>query len=255
MTKCVSLMMVTYNRLELTKITIDNLTKTNDYPFRLIIIDNGSTDGTVEYLKSLTIDNKHFQGLHLHFNEINKGISIGRSQALLIAEQFKDDFLCTIDNDIELHYGWISECVNIIKTNHKFAVGVNFEGIDYPIQKMNGKEIQFKKAGNLGTACAMFHRKLFDNIGYFVNNYNTLYASEDAIFFFRARIAGWQMGYLPTNGKHLGVGDLDTGEYRAFKDECHKQNLHKFQKDCYDYMAGRKPIYISFEDSSITNSK
>ena len=47
-----SVITLTYNKLEYTKKFIESLYKyTKD--FELIIVDNGSTDGTVEFLKSL----------------------------------------------------------------------------------------------------------------------------------------------------------------------------------------------------------
>jgi O-antigen biosynthesis protein len=242
----VSIMMVTYNRLELTKRMFDNFTKTTDSPYRLIIVDNGSTDGTVEWLQQLNPVGSFCQGYETHFNEKNMGIAIGRNQGLAIANKHKDNILCTIDNDVELHRGWLSECVAIIKTNHKFAIGINFEGKNYPHQLMNGKPVQWKKEGNLGTACSLFHRKLHEAIGFFIMEFG-LYGEEDADFFFRARQAGWQMGYLPTNGTHFGDGELDQGEYREFKTASHKKNLVPFQKNCWDYMAKRKSLFIPFE--------
>jgi hypothetical protein len=113
---------------------------------------------------------------------------------------------------------------------------------------VNGNLVRWKKEGNLGTACTVFHRKLHDAIGFFTTDYGTLYGTEDANFFFRARMAGWNMGYLPTNGVHFGEGELDTGEYRKFKDECHKKNLAQFQADCYAYMNKKKSIYHTFTE-------
>jgi GT2 family glycosyltransferase len=176
------------------------------------------------------------------------GIAIGRNQGLLIADKYQDKWLSTLDNDIELHPGWLTECLNVVKTNHKFAIGINMEGQEYPLQVMNGKSIQWKKEGNLGTACTVFHKKLHEAIGFFTTEYGTLYGTEDANFFFRARIAGWQMGYLPTNGVHFGVNELDTGEYRVYKDECHKANLAQFQRDCYAYMNKTKSIYHPYSE-------
>ena len=37
-----TLMMVTYNRLELTKQTIDNIFKNTKHPYNLVIVDNGN---------------------------------------------------------------------------------------------------------------------------------------------------------------------------------------------------------------------
>ena len=47
-----SIITLTYNKLDYTKQYLESLYKyTKD--FELIIVDNGSTDGTVEYIKSL----------------------------------------------------------------------------------------------------------------------------------------------------------------------------------------------------------
>ena len=247
----VSVMLCTFNRLELTKRMMESFFKTIDTDYRLIVIDNGSTDGTVEWLQQLKADDKFCQGYHTHFNLKNMGIAIGRNQALLIADKYQDSFLATIDNDVEFYSGWLSECISIIKTNHKFAVGLNFEDVNYPLHSINGKMVQWKKDGNLGTACSVFHRKLHETIGFFITEFG-LYGEEDSNLFHRARLAGWSMGYLPKNGIHFGVGDLDIGEYREFKTACHKKNLVPFQTACYDYMAGRKSIYIPFVDNNIT---
>lgn len=247
---CTSIMLVTFNRLELTKRMLNSFFKNIDSNYRLIIVDNGSTDGTVEWLQQLKPEGSLCQGYHTHFNEKNMGIAIGRNQGLLISNKYQDSWLCTIDNDVELHQGWLTECLSIIKTNHKFAIGINFEGVNYDFKDVNGKKVQWKQVGNLGTACSVFHRSLHKAIGFFIMEFG-LYGEEDSDFFFRARQAGWQMGYLPTNGIHFGEGNLDTGEYRDFKTASHQKNLFPFQKNCYDYMANRKSIYISFEDKTI----
>ena len=229
-------------------IVLESFWKTTDTNYRLIIVDNGSTDGTVEWLKELKAGSEFCQGLHLHFNEKNMGIGIGRNQGLLIADKYQDPWLCTVDNDVEFHQGWLKECLDVVEANPRFAIGVNFEGTNYPLMKVNGKTVQFKTVGNLGTACTVFGRKLHDAIGFFITEFG-LYGEEDADFFFRARQAGWSMGYLPTNGIHFGEGALDTGEYREFKTESHRKNLVPFQKNCHDYIAKRKPIYIPFQDN------
>ena len=247
MNNCVSIMMVCYNRLELTKRMLASFFKNTNSEYRLIIIDNGSTDGTVDWLKELKPEGDFCQGLYLHFNFENKGIAIGRNQALLIADKFQDKWLSTVDNDIEVHYGWLNECLDILKTNHKFAIGLNMEGVNYPIQLMNGKPVQWKKEGNLGTACTVFHRKLHEAIGFFNTDFG-LYSHEDASFFNRARLAGWQLGYLPTNGVHFGIDELDTGAYRDFKTKSAKDNLPAYRQAHFDYLSGKKSIYIPYTE-------
>src|SRR5260370_27603063 len=109
----------------------------------------------------------------------------------------------------------------------------------------SGKEVKLKKLGNLGTACIVFNRKLHSMIGFFCMEYEK-YGEEDPDLCARARIAGYEMGYIKQNGNHFGQGELDQGEYRAFKDACRSKNIAKFRENCYAYASGRKPIYISY---------
>lgn len=238
-----SIMMVTYNRLELTKRMLTSLFENTDGSYRLIIVDNGSTDGTIEYLQNLKQNNEIVSELQL--NPVNQGIAHGRNQCLLLANKYNDEWLSTVDNDVEFHKGWLSEALDIISANPNFAIGLNMEGRAYPLQTRNGKTFQVKPEGNLGTACTVFNRKLHDKIGFFTTEYG-LYGEEDADFFFRARLVGYQMGYLPKMGIHLGEGENDVGAYREFKTESHAKNLIPFRKRCGDYVMRRKNLYISY---------
>ena len=239
-------MLVTYNRINLTKRTLSNIYQTVDVPYRLIIVDNGSTDGTIEWLQNLPSDQPLCQSRDVYLVGENKGIAFGRNMGLKLANKYQDEWLCTLDNDVELPTGWLKECIDIIEANPNYCIGVNLESNDYPLVTKYGKTFQHKSAGNLGTACTVFNRKLHSRIGFFTMEYEK-YGEEDADFFYRARIVNYEMGYLIRNGNHFGVGELDTGEYRKFKDECRKKNIGIFQRNCIQYMSGRKPFYIPFD--------
>jgi GT2 family glycosyltransferase len=245
MNSVVSIMCVTYNRLDMTQRTLKSLSKNTNVPYRLIIVDNGSTDGTADWLTKLFPQNDYCIGYDYHIHSENKGIAAGRNQGLRIAEKYKDDWLSTIDNDIEVPFGWLKDCIDILEANPQFVMGVNMEDVRYPVVTLNGKSFQNKPQGNLGTACTVFPRKLHEKIGYFNTEYE-LYGEDDADFFFRARVAGYQMGYIKEMGVHFGQGELDTGEYRDFKDVCRSKNLAKFIQNCRDYAGGRKANYIPF---------
>lgn len=243
--KVISLMMATYNRLELTKQTVDNIYKTADKPFNFIIIDNGSVDGTVDFLNQLK-ENK--PNIYLILNETNKGIARARNQALKKADELKTEWFVTVDNDVLLPDRWLSKCIDILKANPKYAsIGVSFEPVQYPLVCENGYEFECKPQGNLGTACTVFHKKLHGLIGFYCTEYGP-YGEEDADYHFRARVLGLKLGYLKEHGKHIGEGEHDQGEYREFKDECRKQNLALFHKNCRMYSTKQKPIYIPYSE-------
>ena len=96
-----SIITLTYNKLEYTKKFVTSLYKyTKD--FELIIVDNGSSDGTVEYLKSL--------GVKLILNEENHGFSRGNNQGLELAE---GEYIGFLNNDILLYPNWFEECEKV----------------------------------------------------------------------------------------------------------------------------------------------
>lgn len=239
----ISLMMVTYNRLELTKQTVENIYQTTDLDFNFIIVDNGSTDGTTEYLKKLE-NNKN--NVYLEFNKENEGIARGRNKGLKLADDLNTNWFVTIDNDVLVTQNAIKNCIDIIKINPNYSIGINFENVNYPLVTLNGYEFQNKQQGNLGTAFMTFSLSLHKMIGFFTTNYN-LYSHEDANWGFRARIAGFKMGYLKENGIHIGSGENDIGEYREFKNTQSKQNLQTFYNDCKLYLNKIKPIYIPYK--------
>lgn len=250
--------MVTYNRLDLTKETLDYIWKNTKYPFHLAIVDNGSTDGTVEFLKEeiekkpagLRLDGpqEFFVESAIQYNAENKGIAPGRNQALKLAEKWSDPWLSTFDNDVYVPDGWLKEAINIMTKNPQYGmIGVNMENVTYPMVNLNDQEFQEKPRGNLGTACTVFPRSLHKMLGYFCKSFE-FYGHEDADFGFRTRVLGLKLGYIKENGKHLGEGEQDKGAYREFKNKYGKENLPKFHQNCSDYYNKKKSLYIPYKE-------
>jgi GT2 family glycosyltransferase len=232
-------MMATYNRLDLTKKTIENISNKTKCDYNLIIVDNGSTDGTVDYIKTITS--------HLILNEENLGIGRARNQALAYADKLNTDWYATIDNDIDVPDNWLTDCINILKNNGDYgAIGVNMESTSYPIIVKNGCTFQNKPQGNLGTACMVFRKQLHQAIGFF-KEYNK-YGLEDSDFGMRARFFGYKLGYLENNGIHLGVGDYDVGDYRKWKTLQHDSRVAEFQRNCVLYSQNKLPIYVPYKE-------
>ncbi|KKN72156.1 hypothetical protein LCGC14_0413680 [marine sediment metagenome] len=248
----VSIMIVTYNRLSLTKQTLENLFKATKYPYNLIFVDNNSSDGTIGFLDK-TLHGKmeqfnSFKDYSIISNRDNRGIAIGRNQGLAEAvTKYDSEWFATLDNDVWVPEGWLTECVEILQANRQYAsIGANMENVKYPIVNLNGKEFQNKPQGNLGTACMVFNRSLHKMLGYFNYKDYGKYGEEDADWGMRIRVIGLKLGYIKENGKHLGEGQHDKGEYREFKTASHKRNLAKFNANCRDYARRIKPLYINF---------
>ncbi len=253
------LMMVTYERLDLTQKTINFLLKSTSHPFSLVIVDNGSKDGTVEYLKKLQIaskmivpgrENEPLKELELILLPENKGIAVGRNLALKKADELKPTWYVTIDNDVQMPDDWLEDGIKILEANKNYgAIGVNFEPKSYPLVTQNGCTFQDKPAGNLGTACMIFRKQLHQMIGFFNTEYKK-YGLEDSDLGVRARVAGFKLGYVEKMGVHLGEDNNEDTEYRRFKTQQHDSLVEVFKKNCGLYFNRQKPIYIPFRDVS-----
>lgn len=94
---------VTHNRLAYTKRTVESWLATVGPDARLVIVDNASTDGTQEYLRSLT-------GCAVLFNATNlyPGAACNRGWDFGLATG-SADLLHRSDNDIEYLPGWREE--------------------------------------------------------------------------------------------------------------------------------------------------
>jgi GT2 family glycosyltransferase len=234
------------------------LGKSIQMPFDMVVVDNGSADGTVSYFDSRDFDtdigNKpdwkqnKLSNLFITDNKENKGIAIGRNQALKHGMEGGYDWLVTLDNDVEMPEGWLEEAISILSANRSYgAIGVNMENTPYPLVTKNGFTFQDKPAGNLGTACIVFPKSTPKMLGYFNTEYGR-YGEEDADYGMRIRVAGFKLGYIERMGTHFGEGELDKGEYREFKTKAHRDNLRKFQENCAAYAQRRKPIFIPYKD-------
>jgi len=247
--KPIEIAFATYNRLDLTKQTIKSLFENTNTYFNLTIIDNASSDGTQNWLSENVKENDFCKKITLIFNKTNKGIAYARNQGLLSGMKSDPDYYFVLDNDIELHFDWLNECVEIMSKNPEYCVGINMENNQYPLEILNGCEFQVKHQGNLGSACAGFPSSLVKKIGFFKSYNGTLYSCEDSNFFFRARKAGYKMGYLKTMGIHLG--ENETGDYRDWKTKCHNEIAPIFISDCYNIMSGKSPLYLDFKEDDV----
>lgn len=90
---------VTYNRLEKLKKTLLAYEKQTEKPYSIIIFDNNSNDGTVEYLQSWKERNKEIFDIDLYFNDKNEGGAGGFNKALGYALHKDCDWIWISDDD------------------------------------------------------------------------------------------------------------------------------------------------------------
>ena len=92
-----SIVIVTHNQLEYTRQCLDSIARLTDEPYELIVVDNASNDGTVEYLRVKP-------GVRLIANESNRGFPAAANQGMAAANGRQ---ILLLNNDVVVTTGWL----------------------------------------------------------------------------------------------------------------------------------------------------
>lgn len=114
----VSIIVLTYNNRKINKDCIESILQKTAYPnYELIIIDNHSTDGTVEYLEKLKKEN--IPNVNIVFNEENLGFAGGNNCGIKLAS---GEYVILLNNDTVVTKGWITNLVKHLENNSDYAM-------------------------------------------------------------------------------------------------------------------------------------
>ncbi len=103
----VSIVVLTYNNLELNKACINSILFKTAYPnYELIILDNMSSDGTIDYLHK--IEDLKNEKIKIIFNGKNSGFAGGNNLAIAAAT---GKYVLLLNNDTLVTRGWITNLV------------------------------------------------------------------------------------------------------------------------------------------------
>jgi GT2 family glycosyltransferase len=173
----VSIIIVTFNNLDYTKLCIESIYEKTAYPnFEVIVVDNASTDGTRDYLLELKTTHSNVKVI---LNEEN--LSFARANNMGIkASQGK--YIILLNNDTVVTRGWISGLIKYFGDPLVGMVGpvTNFIGneakinVDYRDLSEMDRFAESYTAQNRGISfeisvlalyCAMMSRKVIDKVG------------------------------------------------------------------------------------------
>jgi GT2 family glycosyltransferase len=170
----VSIIIVTRNGKSLTKQCVESILRNTEENFEIIFIDNGSSDGTVEYLrgvpKSIVIENKENNGFA---KACNQGIANANG-----------NYIVLLNNDTLVTSGWLTGLLFWLK--HDEGIGIvgprstnvgncqNVGSVNYKtMAEMREFALNFSRQhyhkgsaeGTLSGFCMMFPKKLILHIG------------------------------------------------------------------------------------------
>ena len=234
----VSVVIPNFNGKHFLKDCLASLSDQDEYINEVIIIDNGSTDGSQDFIKNEIIANLNFTDdfnfkIDLIENKDNLGFSTAVNQGI---KNSTSELVFLINNDVEVDKDCIPnliKCINsredIFSVASKMIQSNNRELIDdagdeYTIlgwtKKMgNNKNIaNFNQAREIFSSCggaALYKKAIFEEIGYFDENFFAY--MEDVDIGYRAMIEGYKNSYCP-NAQVFHVGSGTSGsKYNEFK--------------------------------------
>lgn len=230
----VAIFSITYNRLDYTKKCFESMHKTAGYKFKHFIVDNGSTDGTRDWLVlQYRLEAASYKvETDIYLNNDNKGISIASNQALeMIGNDY--DIIVKVDNDCLFKTkGWLKTMVKLWKANHMLALSCYIEGLrDNPggAPRFTYGELQGELVGmtrHLGGICHFVDAKAYDNFRW--DEDSTLHGVQDLEFSQYLGQQGYQMGYLENYFAEHYEGT--EGQHKRYPEYFERRKLEKTQR-------------------------
>ncbi len=201
-----SVIVPTCNALEYTRLCVESLLSRTDARHELVFVDNGSTDGTPEYLQGLARDHNRVRVL---LNGSNLGFARACNQGLAAA---RGRHLVLLNSDTVVTDGWLEGLVAVAESRPRAGlvgpVTNNISGLQqldrvgYDQESLSGLEAfaAAEAAGHAGEVertmrltgmCLLVKRELLARIGgldeiFGLGNY------EDNDYCLRAHLAGYE---------------------------------------------------------------
>ena len=198
----VSIIIVNYNGKELLQKCLDSLLKVNYDNFEIILVDNNSTDGSVEFIT------KNYPSLIIIKLDSNKGFAEPNNVAAKIS---KGKYLLFLNNDTVVTPNFISEMVKVMETDKKIAIcqslllkpdgSVDSSGdfIDHLGVVYNSKtEIdEIREVSSARGASMLIRSDIFEKLDGFDQKFFVTF--EDVDLCWRSWILGYRVLIIPTS--------------------------------------------------------
>ncbi len=219
----VSIVIPNWNGKRFLPACLDSLAELNYPQVEIIVVDNGSHDGSVELLQ------ESYPHVRLARFEKNTGFSVAVNRGITEA---RGEFVALLNNDTTVDSNWLSEMVKVMREHPEIAScgckmlsyddrtildgagdGYRRGGLPGRIGHREKDCGQFDQMRYILGACggaALYRRTLFDDIGLFDDDYFAYL--EDVDMGLRAQSAGYKCLYVPTAIMyHLGCGTTGSG--------------------------------------------
>jgi GT2 family glycosyltransferase len=216
--------------------SLEKLVPINDYKIRIICVDNGSTDGSLEYV------GREFPWVEIIAFPENYGFAGGYNRAI---EQVTSEYISLLNNDTVIAPDWIRELVVAMKNNPEVAIcggkilsyfqkeKLEYAGGKFTIigngyaQGMGQFDDQTSVLGYTGTVLGssmLIKREKYMELGGFDERYFAY--GEESDLCWRAWLAGYKVLYVPSAVIFHKYGSTGGGRRSPFSISLYVKNRH-----------------------------
>lgn len=192
--KKTSIIIPTFNGRELLKDCIYSIKRHTNEPYEIIVVDNGSSDGTVDICRQ--------EGITFISLANNIGFPAACNKGLKIAT---GDTLLLLNNDVIVTRNWLQNMLNCLNSETKIGIVgplTNYasgkQQIDMPYTSLEEMSNQLNEpdaskwlqVDRIVGLCFLFKRELMDRIGLLDERYSPGHFEDDD-YCYRARNTGY----------------------------------------------------------------
>lgn len=210
----VCIIVLNWNRKNDTVECIESLTGLSYPSYEIVLVDNGSTDGTVDYVA------EHYPGVIVVNNEKNLGYAGGNNRGLREAANRNADYFLILNNDTVVDRNFLNEPVALAEKDSSVGLvqskllyyddgTINTTGnicdhfgwaalrgrLESDLRQYDGlTDAGFFYASG---ACLLVRRKLYEDLGGELFDERLFAYHEDVDLSWEARLLGYKVTYCP----------------------------------------------------------
>lgn len=256
----VSIIILTWNQLQFTQACLESINRNTSEPYQLIMVDNSSTDGTVQWLRDQAQADSRITVIE---NAENLGFAAGCNQGIREAQ---GEFILLLNNDTVVTPGWLAGMNELLDrypdagiigpmTNSASGVQV-IKAPDYiDLEELPAWAATFRENNRYRVIrqrrivgfCMLFRKKLVEKIGLLDESFGSG-NFEDDDYCLRAELAGYHNMIAGDVFVHHVGGATFNGNRINFA-EAMKQNMilyrNKWNYNRLDELTLRQLILLN----------
>ena len=230
----VSIIVLNWNGKKFLKNCLDSLQKVTYSPLEIIVVDNNSTDGSQEFVKT------NYQKVILIENKENYGFAKGNNIGFKAST---GDYILILNNDTVVTSNFLSPLIKDFEDNPEIAclqpqirlskdkelldgVGafLTFTGFLYHFgylkDRMEPKYNKKMRIFSAKGACMLLRKKAIEKVGLFDEDFFIFFEETDLCF--RLWLAGYSVMYDPNSViYHIGGGDTASSDSYRYERRMH----------------------------------